>query len=310
MMNSAVLFLIFNRKDTTMRVFEEIRKCKPQALYIAADGPRKNREGEAQICCDIQESILAQIDWECEVQTLFRDENLGCKKAISSAITWFFEHVEEGIILEDDCLPNQEFFVYCEELLERFRDNPRVMSISGSNLVDAEKYTDSSYFFNFCFSGWGWASWRRAWKLLDIDKKYSNYDLNRLMKTNNIDKRIRRFLCYQNFVMNHNLINTWDYPFCYTHWEHQAFCILPSNNLVSNIGFGSSGTHTKDANSKGANVKTSKILPLVHNGEIEVQQEAALRFYKTFWNYSSLRLFLKYTFRYFEIIKKYLFASE
>ena len=134
--STPILFLIFNRPDVTKCVFEEIRKQKPQYLYLAADGPRANKPGEYEKCILAREVVLEGIDWNCELKTLYRDENLGCGKAVSEAITWFFEHVEEGIILEDDCLPNNSFFTFCSELLDRFRTTDKIMHISGNNFQD------------------------------------------------------------------------------------------------------------------------------------------------------------------------------
>ena len=118
-LNTAVLFLVFNRLDTSKQVFQAISQAKPPRLYVAADGARVSKEGESEKVQAVRDYIMQNIDWKCEVKTLFRDENLGCKYAVSGAITWFFQNEEQGIILEDDCLPNQSFFWFCEELLER-----------------------------------------------------------------------------------------------------------------------------------------------------------------------------------------------
>ena len=147
-LNTAVLFLIFNRLDTTKQVFEAIRQAKPPRLYIAADGARSSREGEAEKVQAVREYIIQNIDWECEVKTLFREQNLGCKYAVSGAIDWFFENEEMGIILEDDCLPSQSFFWFCEELLERYKDDMRVWHIGGSNFQNGIKRGDGDYYFS------------------------------------------------------------------------------------------------------------------------------------------------------------------
>jgi threonyl-tRNA synthetase len=168
MFNTPILFLVFKRPDTTERVFEQIRSIRPAFLYLAADGPRNDKSGEKETCKKVREIVLSNIDWECEVNTLFRDENLGCGKAVSQAITWFFEHEEEGIILEDDCLPDASFFQYCAELLKKYRTEEKVMTISGSNLLGYPwKVNGQSYFWG---QGgiWGWATWKRAWSLYDF----------------------------------------------------------------------------------------------------------------------------------------------
>jgi len=162
-----VLFLIFNRSDTTQLVFNEIRKAQPAQLFIAADGPRKDRPEDIENCRKVRE-IIRQVDWDCSVSTLFRDENLGCKRGVSSAIDWFFSHVDEGIILEDDCVPDPSFFPFCQELLERYRDDERIMVISGDNLQFGRRKSQYSYYFSRCFHLWGWATWKRAWDNYDI----------------------------------------------------------------------------------------------------------------------------------------------
>jgi hypothetical protein len=165
--------MIFRRPDFTSRVFEQIRNVRPARLYIAADGPRSGREGEQQLCIETR-AIIEQIDWDCELKTLFREKNLGCKMAISSAIDWFFEQEEEGIILEDDCLPNQSFFRFCDTMLEKYRNDDRIRHISGCNLQHGKKWGTASYYFSNLTHAWGWANWRRVWK--DYDRDLKLYD--------------------------------------------------------------------------------------------------------------------------------------
>ena len=171
MFQTPILFLIFNRPDTTKRVFESIRSIKPAKLYIAADGDRKDKVGEDLLCKDTR-SIIDLIDWECEIKTLFRPENLGCKIAVSSAIDWFFENEEQGIILEDDCLPNESFYIYCETLLNYYAFNERIMHISGNNFQDGMMRGNGSYYFSNYNHIWGWASWKRAWKAYNVDLSF------------------------------------------------------------------------------------------------------------------------------------------
>lgn len=160
-MRSPVLFLVFNRPDVTQRVFDAIRQARPPKLYVAADGPRKDKAGEAERCKAVQ-NIVSMVDWPCEINKLIRDENLGCKIAVSGAIDWFFRQEPEGIILEDDCLPHPDFFLYCDELLEKYRDDERVGLISGTALGDirAKNFIsgDEDFIFNRYPSIWGWAS--------------------------------------------------------------------------------------------------------------------------------------------------------
>lgn len=163
----AVLFLIFNRLDTASRVFEAIREARPFRLYIAADGPRLHKLGELEACISVRR-LVTQIDWPCEIHTLFREQNLGCARAVKEAIDWFFEHEEEGIILEDDCLPRPEFFSFCSEMLDRWRNNKEIMMISGTNYLFGKISSSYDYYFSHFAAIWGWATWKRAWTQLDL----------------------------------------------------------------------------------------------------------------------------------------------
>src|SRR5688500_1827095 len=168
-LNVTVLLVIFNRPDTTRLVFEAIRNARPRRLYVAADGPRPGVAADNANCQEARK-IIDSVDWQCEVKTLFREKNLNCGVAPSSAFTWFFQHEEEGIILEDDCLPSQSFFWFCQELLERYRNDTRVMHIGGNNFLNGwQKDKDYSYYFSRSGHIWGWATWRRAWKHFDFD---------------------------------------------------------------------------------------------------------------------------------------------
>ena len=170
---SAILFVIFNRPGTTQRVFDSIRAAQPKRLYLAADGPRQGVAGDALLCKQTRE-IVGKIDWDCEVKTLFRDGNAGCKNGVSAAINWFFSYEEEGIILEDDCLPANDFFKFCDALLDKYRHDTRIRHITGCNLQFGKKWGDGSYYFSNRTHVWGWASWRRVWD--DYDLSLEKYD--------------------------------------------------------------------------------------------------------------------------------------
>lgn len=263
-LKTAVLFLVFNRPDTTKQVFEAIRKAKPPRLYVAADGPRTDKSGEAEKVEQVRR-IETIVDWDCEVKTLFREENLGCGKAVSSAITWFFENEEEGIILEDDCLPSQSFFWFCEELLERYRDDMRVMVVSGDNFQFGKRRTDYSYYFSRYNHCWGWASWRRAWRYYDKDIenwpfiRFNGYLFDILQ-----DKRTAKYWAQIFETVYRGKIDTWDYQWTFSCWIQNGLTILPNVNLVSNIGFGEDGTHTKAANKIAMILALEITFPLKH----------------------------------------------
>ncbi|MCX6762599.1 MAG: hypothetical protein NT093_02335 [Candidatus Moranbacteria bacterium] len=242
--STPVLFLIFNRPDVSQRVFNEIKKAKPSKLYVAADGPRKSKEGESSRCEETRK-IIEQVDWECKIVTLFREDNLGCKIAVSSAITWFFDHEEEGIILEDDCLPNPTFFKYCEELLNKYRYDERVMHISGDNFQFGKKRGDGSYYFSIYPYIWGWATWRRSWKKYDVNMRSFP-----LFKKQNQIRNIFENKQMQGYWMRifersfRGEIDTWDYQWTYTVWSQGGLSIFPNVNLISNIGHNAEATHT------------------------------------------------------------------
>src|SRR5688572_8997809 len=242
-LKTPILFVVFSRPSTTKVVFETIRQAKPAKLYIAADGPRKNKPGEAEKCAEVR-SIVMDIDWECEVKTLFRDENLGCGKGVSSAITWFFENEPEGIILEDDVVPNQSFFSYCSELLERYRHDTRIMEISGNSLR-SEKFCqgEHSYAFSDHNGIWGWASWRRAWNLYDYEMK----DYKRIKEGGFLRNKFASIYeeHYFNWVFERTYLFphiTWDYQWEFVKRINSGLTIVPKKNMIINIGFGADAT--------------------------------------------------------------------
>ena len=266
-MTSPVLFLIFNRPETTWQVFEAIRTAKPRRLYIAADGPRFEREGERTRCEEVRK-IALEVDWECDVKTLFRDKNLGCKIAVSEGISWFFDHEDEGIILEDDCLPDQSFFPFCKDLLERYRNDTRIMAISGNNFQQGRKRTEYSYYFSRYFHCWGWATWKRAWKFYDreliawpeIQKYGFLYDI-----ANGYEPSVVYWSHWLDKCYSGELDDAWDYPWLLSCWGQSGLFVLPNINLVTNIGFGNKATHTKNINNINANLPAYKIeFPLKH----------------------------------------------
>lgn len=242
-----ILFIIFNRPDTTIKVFEEIRKVKPAILYIAADGPRASKPGEAEKCSEAR-SITNKVDWPCEVKTLFREQNLGCQQAVSGAISWFFEHVEEGIILEDDCVPAIAFFDFCERLLAKYRHDMRVMQISGNTFLN-QNFGDGDYYFSLLPHIWGWATWKRAWALADIPMAtWPEFKKGDYLKEQFPGARYREK--WEEYFEDtySGKIDSWGMPWAYSVISNNGLCINPNKNLVSNIGFGANATHTLSEN--------------------------------------------------------------
>lgn len=249
-LTTSILFIIFNRPETTQQVFDAIRLARPERLYIAADGPRKSVPGELEKCSKAKK-IATAVDWDCQVHTLFREENLGCGRGPCTAINWFFEHETEGIILEDDCLPSPSFFTFCTELLERYRYDTRVMDIGGNNLEEPRLRNDE---YSFSFSNhiyiWGWATWRRAWKLQDFHMShYHEINTKRYLDSSYNSIYERDFYQYVFGKMydgdeQTNSQRIWDYQWQFACKIHSGLSIVPSKNLVTNLGFGISATNT------------------------------------------------------------------
>lgn len=259
-----ILFLVFRRPDTTQKVFDVIRAVRPKKLFVGADGPNETRPGELEKVAAVRKIVQA-VDWDCEVKYLFQEKNVGSKIAESTAISFFFEHVEEGIILEDDCLPDVSFFSYCAELLEHYRNDTRIMHISGANFLYGKKIGVGSYYFSQFASGWGWASWSRAWKLHDPNMK--NYPEFKAQKQiNNIisSRQIRyQFSRYFEDAFKRK-VDAWDIPWVYTILSNHGLCISPNINLVKNIGFGIDSTYCSDSSAVVAGIKTRSMSEMIH----------------------------------------------
>ncbi len=238
-----VLFLIFNRPDVTEKVFEQIRKALPRQLFVAADGPRTTHPDDLVKCKKTRELVLDMIDWDCEVKTLFRDENLGCGLGVSKAISWFFEQVDQGIILEDDCLPSLSFFSFCSEMLKKYESDNRIMMVSGFNPIGKWQAEYVDYFFSDGWI-WGWATWRRAWLLNDftLSLYFANND-NNYYKNLLESRLIGSIEIFDQFRLGRT--DTWDYQWYFARIINNGMAITPSLNLIENIGFDENATHTK-----------------------------------------------------------------
>ena len=255
MFNIPILFLVFNRPELTYRVFETIKEVKPKKLFIAADGPRVDVEGEAQKCKEVRELILNGIDWDCEVKTLFQNRNLGCGSAVSAALAWFFENVEEGIIIEDDILPSSAFIEFTSLMLDKYKDDNSIFSINGNSL--GLDLNDLNYGYTKYFNMWGWGTWRRSWKLVMdtwIDKNnYLDLDIKDNLTIFKYISNDSWFEYWNNNFIYTSLkkIDTWDYKWIYTCLKSNRRCIYPTKILVQNIGFGADATHTLNSGMEG-----------------------------------------------------------
>jgi len=262
--NKPVAFLIFNRPDTTARVFEAIRRARPPKLLVVADGPRAGRPGEAERCAAARR-IIDGVDWPCEVLKSYSDTNLGCKRRVSSGLDWVFATVEEAVILEDDCLPHPTFFRFCEELLDRYRDDERVAMISGDNFQFGKRRTGYSYYFSIYPHIWGWASWRRMWKQYDVAmRSWPEIRDGGWLADIFGDGRTARYWSDIFERTYRNEIDTWDYQLAFSLWSRGGLTILPTVNLVSNIGFGEGASHTNRRNLVANIPSEAMALPLRH----------------------------------------------
>ena len=247
-LKTPVAFIIFNRPDTTKKVFAEIAKARPPKLLVIADGPRADHPDDAEKCAAVR-AIIDGVDWDCEVLTNYSDVNLGCKRRVSSGLDWLFDTVEKAIILEDDSLPHPTFFRFCEEMLERYRDDERIAMISGNNFQFGRKRTEYSYYFSRYAHIWGWASWRRAWENYDVNmKRWPEIRDGGWLQDILDDKKSVRYWEKIFEKVYQGEIDTWDYQWMFSCWVQSALTILPNVNLVSNIGFGSEAVHTTEKN--------------------------------------------------------------
>ncbi|GAB3279243.1 hemolytic protein HlpA [Larkinella harenae] len=309
MLNTPILFIIFNRVDLAKTVFDKIRAQRPVKLFIAADGPRPGIEMDRINCEVVRKYVLDSIDWECQVYKLFRETNLGCGRSVSSAISWFFDEVEEGIILEDDCVPNEHFFKFCETLLQRYRSNHSISAISGNNFQPLQPMLiEPDYYFSVFPSSWGWATWRRAWTGFDLH--ISDWPTARQKELESFlfqEKKYSHWWKRQFDHYSHDKVeHTWDFQFHYLSMSRNQLAVLPKVNLVSNIGTGDDATHFKSAESELVNMPTFKLsFPLKHPKSISRNYEADLYHQKLLFGeveihsiYKRFKKFVKRVIRY------------
>jgi len=274
-LQTPVVLCIFNRPDTTERVFAEIAKAKPPKLLVVADGPRPDRQGEDAKCAAAR-AIIEGVDWDCEVLKNYAEENLGAGRRISSGLDWVFSMVNEAIILEDDCLPHPTFFRFCEELLERFRLDNRVMTVNGSNFQFGGRRREYSYYFSRYPNSWGWATWKRAWRLYDFEiKLWPELQQGGWLKDILGERRAVNY--WENIfnLMFKGQIDTWDYQWIFCCWINNGLSITPNVNLVSNIGCKDDATHTTNINSIHANLNVTEMDFPLHHPPILVRDDLA-----------------------------------
>lgn len=287
MFKTPILLITFNRPDHVRQVLTEIRKQQPAQLFVTQDGAREKNALDKERVLQVREVISEMVDWPCELHTLYQDKNLGCGPGPAAGITWFFEQVEMGIILEDDAVPHPDFFEYAATLLEKYKDDESVRAIGSMKLYD-DTFGGGSYYFSMmnrtlC----AWATWRRAWQYFDYEmKQYSIKDLKKAMKCYGATLREIEYWQERLDEVHKDCLggSSWDQQFWMTIWLTGGKGICPNSNLSTNIGFDEYGTHTTDGNNVGSCRPLEPILPLIEPTDISIQRKADLLFHKTYYN--------------------------
>ena len=264
-LQTPILFLIFNRAHTTLEVFNRIREARPTRLYISGDGPREGRNEVDSV--NATRAVATCVDWPCKVETLFRSKNLGCKRAVGEGISWFFEHEEQGIILEDDCVPDQSFFSFCDVLLKRYASDERVSVITGDNFQAGQRRGEpsASYYFSKYNHCWGWATWRRAWQYYQGDLPFwPEWSQSTDWREKTPDPVERRYWGKIFERAHAGQIDSWAYPWTASVWYHGGLTATPNVNLVTNIGFDDAATHTKSSELAFAFLENEPLTKIVH----------------------------------------------
>ena len=255
-MQAPVALIVFNRPQLTARVAEAVARAKPPKVFVVADGPRPDQAGDAEKCAAVR-AVIDHINWPCEVVKKYSEVNLGCGRGPASGIDWVFKQTDRAIILEDDCLPHPTFFRYSDELLDRYRDDEQIMQIAGSDFQRGHKRGQASYFFSRFKICWGWATWRRAWRHMDMSLKLWPKFRETSWLTDLVgDARAAQHWAEKFEAAHHagGMIDYWDYQWLFATWVQNGLCVMPNVNLISNIGFGEEATHTKSTESRWANL--------------------------------------------------------
>jgi acetyltransferase-like isoleucine patch superfamily enzyme len=284
--DTPILLIAFNRPKHLVQLLISIKRIKPLNFFVFCDGPREDVLNDIAKCSEVRKIIVDSIDWECNLRTNFQDSNYGCGKGPSLAISWFFDQVEEGIILEDDSIPNIDFYFYMEELLDYYRYSDEIMAITGTNFQPKQRSNGSYYFSmqNGCFCSW--ATWKKSWLTFDYYlTNVTEVDLvNSLMYYKVTTKEIKYWLSiFRNVKVDRLGESCWDYQFMFAIWLNKGKTIAPNYNLITNIGFDSEATHTDNPNDPMANMLTKSILPIKHPSKIQISRDADLFYHKSYY---------------------------
>jgi hypothetical protein len=266
-MHTPVILIIFRRPDLTERLLQSISRVRPRQLFVVADGPRTAHPDDQKLCKKTRE-LIDQIDWDCEVYKNYSDRNLGCGARPATGITWAFKIVDRAIILEDDCIPADSFFTFCEEMLERYKDDERIMHVSGNNFQSGERRGRYSYYFSQHPICWGWATWKRAWQHHDMSmQKWPVLSDIRWLErlTGNVNAAEIYHQIFREAYRTRENAHYWDYQWTFACWSQSGLSISPNATLVTNLGCRDDGTHTLSPSDKWAELKTEElILPISH----------------------------------------------
>jgi len=299
-----VLLIIFNRPEKVKNLIQALRKVKPKKIFVAADGARDNNLEDLDKCNETRE-LINSIDWDCEIKRKFSDKNLGLSLRMETAIDWFFENNEYGIIFEDDCIPHPDFFRFSYEMLEKYKNNKNVMMVSGTNYQKGIKRGDASYYFSKYATIWGWATWKRAWEFYNKGTTTLPDFIKQNKITEIFDNKKEQDFWINNFKNPYIDPNgkerlTWATTWAYSLLKNKGLTIVPNVNLVQNIGYGYDSTHTRGSG-RGWSFKTEKLGEIEHPKKIEVSNEADAYYfktqhYKTVWDkfYNDLNVFLDF----------------
>ncbi len=277
-----VALFFFNRPEPLKKVFEAIKRNKPKILFLIQDGPRDNNLNDMAKVIACRE-IVETIDWDCEVHKNYSDINLTCDNRVFTGISWAFEYVEKLIVFEDDCVPSQSFIPFCEEVLERYKYDERVHMISGMNYLDEFKGTDDSYFFSQTASGWGWATWKRVWTIVEEQKNYdflldeklkvsvTNYIKSIGLKVNGIKNFISNVEKFREQNLANDKVNSWENALGIGMFLSASLVITPQKNLVSNIGLTDDSTHAVNSIKKISKKTQQLFFKKVYNIEFPLK---------------------------------------
>lgn len=295
MFNVPILLIVYNRMFETHNLFQVLREVQPAKLYVAADAPV---EGNQQDCADcLRTRTVIMPEWDCELHTLYQEEHLGKSPAILSAMKWFFEHEKEGIVLFEDCMPHLDFFPYCEELLERFRDDKRIYHIGASNFRKHQKalkrklkkHGDCSYYFSAYATTWGFATWADRWEDFNMDiEELEQINFNQLVKNYTRRPKERRYWHRRYTIMRKNQLPVWDYLYNFHIWLHSGMAVSPTLNLVTNVGVHPQGSKRKF---RRLIKKAYPIMPLKHPSEVVLDQKSDKFMFKNIYSKAYILIF-------------------